>query len=181
MKVFETSLAGVMILEPKVARDYRGFFKETFQAERYSEIGIKLPFVQDNCSRSNKGVLRGMHLQKKRPQGKLVSCSSGAVYDVAVDVNPQSDTFGRYLGVELTEDNHRQLWIPPGYAHGFCVLSGVATLEYKCTDFYFPEDEAGVIWNDPCVNIKWPIKNPWLSEKDLKLPTLVKFCAEDGV
>lgn len=181
MKAIETKLAGVMIIEPKVVHDHRGSFKEAYQVERYAEIGITLPFLQDNCSRSKKDVLRGLHFQKTRPQGKLVSCSGGAVYDVAVDVNPQSDTFGRYVGVELTEDNHRQLWIPPGYAHGFCVLSDAATLEYKCTDFYFPEDEAGVIWNDPCVNIEWPIENPWLSEKDLKLPTLGQIHAADGV
>lgn len=181
MKVIETKLAGVMIIEPKVVHDHRGSFKETYQVERYAEIGITLPFLQDNCSRSKKDVLRGLHFQKTRPQGKLVSCFSGAVYDVAVDVKPQSDTFGRYVGVELTEDNHRQLWIPPGYAHGFCVLSDVAIFGYKCTDFYFPEDEAGIIWNDPCVNIEWPIENPWLSEKDLKLPTLVQIHADGGV
>src|SRR5210317_1794766 len=132
-------------------------------------------------SRSQKGVLRGLHLQKTRPQGKLVSCSRGVVYDVAVDVNPQSDTFGQYVGVELTEDNHRQLWIPPGYAHGFCVLSDVADFQYKCTDLYFPEDEGGLIWNDPEVAIDWPIDQPALSEKDQKLPTLAQIRANGGV
>lgn len=181
MKVIETKLAGVLIIEPKVFGDHRGFFKETYQGERYAEAGIDLPFVQDNHSRSQKGVLRGLHLQKTRPQGKLVSCSRGVVYDVAVDVNPQSETFGRYVGVELAEDNNRQLWIPPGYAHGFCVLSDVADFQYKCTDLYFPEDEGGLIWNDPEVEIDWPIEQPALSEKDQKLPTLAQIRANGGV
>ena len=172
MKVTETRLPGVLIIEPKVFGDHRGFFKETFQTERYAELGIDLPFVQDNHSRSQKGVLRGLHFQINRPQGKLVSCSRGAVYDVAVDVNPSSSTFGQYVGVELTEDNHTQLWIPPGYAHGFCVLSDVADFQYKCTDLYYPDDEGGIIWNDPEVGIEWPIRNPLLSEKDLKLSSL---------
>jgi dTDP-4-dehydrorhamnose 3,5-epimerase len=172
MNVIETALKGVLIIEPKVFGDHRGFFKETFQAERYREVGIDLPFVQDNHSRSQKGVLRGLHLQKTRPQGKLVSCSRGVVYDVAVDVDPNSATFGQYVGLELSEDNHRQLWIPPGYAHGFCVLSDVADFQYKCTDLYFPQDEGGLIWNDPDVCIDWPITDVQLSDKDLKLPTL---------
>jgi len=172
VKVLETKLPGVLIIEPKVFGDHRGFFKETFQVERYKEIGIDLPFVQDNHSRSQKGVLRGLHLQKGRPQGKLVSCSRGAVYDVAVDVNPSSKTFGEYVGLELSEDNHLQLWIPPGYAHGFCVLTDVADFQYKCTDLYFPNDEGGLLWNDPDVNIPWPVESPQLSEKDKLLPTL---------
>ena len=172
MNVIQTKLDGVLIIEPKTFGDQRGFFKETFQAERYTEWGITLPFVQDNHSRSQKGVLRGLHFQKTRPQGKLVSCSRGAVYDVAVDVNPHSKSFGQYVGVELTEDNHRQLWIPPGYAHGFCVLTDVADFQYKCTDYYSPEDEGGLLWNDPDVAIEWPIKAPVLSEKDQRLPTL---------
>lgn len=181
MNVIETKLPGVLIIEPKVFGDHRGFFKETFQVERYVEAGINLPFVQDNHSRSQKGVLRGLHLQKSRPQGKLVSCPRGVVYDVAVDVNAESATFGQYVGVELTEDNHRQLWIPPGYAHGFCVLSDVADFQYKCTDLYFPEDEGGLIWNDPDVAIDWPIKDPSLSEKDQKLPTLAHIRASGEV
>lgn len=172
MKITETSLPGVLIIEPKVFGDHRGFFKETFQVERYKEAGIVFPFVQDNHSRSQKGVLRGLHLQKTHPQGKLVSCSSGAVYDVAVDIDPNSPNFGQHVGVELTEDNHLQLWIPPGYAHGFCVLTDTADFQYKCTDLYHPEDESGLIWNDPDVNIDWPVDSPNLSEKDLKLPSL---------
>ena len=172
MNIIETPLPGVMIIEPKVFGDHRGFFKETFQIERYQEAGIGLPFVQDNHSRSPKGVLRGLHLQQNRPQGKLVSCSAGAVFDVAVDVDPASKTFGQYVGVELSAENHRQLWIPPGYAHGFCVLSEFADFQYKCTDLYFPDDEGGLIWNDPEVGITWPVDSPTLSDKDQNLPSL---------
>ena len=172
MKITTTALPGVLIIEPKAFGDARGFFLETFQSERYAKAGITLPFVQDNHSRSQRGVLRGLHLQSNRPQGKLVSVSRGSVFDVAVDIDPQSATFGQYVGVELSDDNHLQLWIPPGYAHGFCVLSEVADFQYKCTDFYYPEDEAGIIWNDPDVNIAWPLDNPLLSEKDQKLPRL---------
>lgn len=172
MKVIETALAGVLIIEPKAFGDHRGFFLETFQAQRYRDIGIDLPFVQDNHSRSQRGVLRGLHFQKTRPQGKLVSVSRGAVFDVAVDINPASPTCGQYVGVELNDENHRQLWVPPGYAHGFCVLSDVADFCYKCTDFYFPEDEGGLLWNDPEVNIDWPIEQPLLSPKDLANPRL---------
>ena len=172
MNVRETKLAGVLIIEPKVFGDARGFFKETFQAERYREAGIEYTFVQDNYSRSQKGVLRGLHFQITKPQGKLVSCPKGAVFDVAVDIDPESTTYGQYVGVELTEENHKQLWVPPGYAHGFCVLSETADFEYKCTDYYDPSDEGGVIWNDPDVAIDWPIDQPLLSDKDSKLPTL---------
>ncbi|HMV94087.1 MAG TPA: dTDP-4-dehydrorhamnose 3,5-epimerase, partial [Thauera aminoaromatica] len=157
MKVIETALPGVLIIEPKAFGDHRGFFLETFQVERYREAGITLPFVQDNHSRSQRGVLRGLHFQKTRPQGKLVSVSRGAVYDVAVDIDPASATYGKFVGVELNDDNHRQMWVPPGYAHGFCVLSEVADFQYKCTDFYFPADEGGLAWNDPDVGIPWPI------------------------
>ncbi|TBW39366.1 dTDP-4-dehydrorhamnose 3,5-epimerase [Azotobacter chroococcum] len=172
MKVIETALPGVLIIEPKVFGDHRGFFLETFQVERYREAGINLPFVQDNHSRSQHGVLRGLHFQRSRPQGKLVSVGRGAVYDVAVDINPQSPTCGRFVGVELNDENHRQLWIPPGYAHGFCVLSEVADFQYKCTELYFPADEGGLIWNDPDVNIPWPLEAPQLSAKDQANPTL---------
>jgi dTDP-4-dehydrorhamnose 3,5-epimerase len=172
MNIIETKLPNVLIIEPRVFGDHRGFFKETFQIERYQEAGIDLSFVQDNHSRSQRGVLRGLHWQKTRPQGKLVSCSLGAVFDVAVDVDQNSPTSGTYVGVELSAENHRQLWIPPGYAHGFCVLSETADFQYKCTDLYIPEDEGGLIWNDPELGIQWPIESPSLSEKDLALPTL---------
>ena len=172
MKVTETELPGVLLIEPKVFGDERGFFIESFQAERYREAGIELPFVQDNHSRSQRGVLRGLHFQKTRPQGKLVRVSRGAVYDVAVDINPDSPTCGRFVGVELNDENHRQLWIPPGYAHGFCVLSDIADFEYKCTDLYFPQDEGGLLWNDPEVAVPWPVEQPTLSAKDQLNPTL---------
>ncbi|NVK39659.1 MAG: dTDP-4-dehydrorhamnose 3,5-epimerase [Oceanospirillaceae bacterium] len=177
MKVIETALPGVLIIEPKVFGDHRGFFLESFQAERYREAGIGLPFVQDNHSRSQHGVLRGLHFQKTRPQGKLVSVSRGAVYDVAVDINPESATCGQFVGVELNDENHRQLWVPPGYAHGFCVLSEVADFQYKCTDYYHPDDEGGLVWNDPDVGIEWPIESPRLSEKDQINPTLRELLA----
>ena len=172
MNVIETALPGVLIIEPKAFGDHRGFFLETFQVERYREAGITLPFVQDNHSRSQRGVLRGLHFQRTRPQGKLVSVSRGAVYDVAVDIDPASATYGRFVGVELNDDNHRQMWVPPGYAHGFCVLSEVADFQYKCTDFYFPADEGGLLWNDPDVGIPWPITEPQLSAKDIDNPRL---------
>ncbi len=172
MKIKTTALPGVLIIEPKAFGDARGFFLETFQSERYAKAGIKLPFVQDNHSRSQRGVLRGLHVQRSHPQGKLVSVSRGSVFDVAVDIDPQSATFGKYVGLELNDENHLQLWIPPGYAHGFCVLSDIADFQYKCTDFYYPDDESGVIWNDPDINIPWPLHSPLLSEKDQKLPRL---------
>ena len=178
MNVTETQLAGVLIIEPKVFGDSRGFFKETFQAERYQEAGIEYTFLQDNYSRSQKGVLRGLHFQITKPQGKLVSCPKGAVFDVAVDIDPNSITYGQYVGVELTEENHKQLWVPPGYAHGFCVLSETADFQYKCTDYYDPSDESGVIWNDPDVAIEWPIPDPSLSSKDAILPTLADVNAK---
>jgi len=178
MNVTETKLAGVLIIEPKVFGDSRGFFKETFQAERYREAGIEYTFVQDNYSRSQKGVLRGLHFQIIKPQGKLVSCPKGAVFDVAMDIDPESTTYGQYVGVELTEENHKQLWVPPGYAHGFCVLSETADFQYKCTDYYDPSDEGGVIWNDPDVAIEWPITHPSLSSKDALLPTLTQLNAK---
>ncbi|WP_028303977.1 dTDP-4-dehydrorhamnose 3,5-epimerase [Oceanospirillum maris] len=169
MKVTDTLLDGVKIIEPDVYGDSRGFFKESFNAERYQkEAGIDLAFVQDNYSRSSYGVLRGLHYQQNFPQGKLVSVLRGSVFDVAVDINPNSPTFGRYVGVELSDENHKQLWIPPGYAHGFCVLSESADFFYKCTEYYHPEDEAGVAWDCGLINIPWPITEPILSEKDQK-------------
>lgn len=167
MNVIETALAGVKIIEPKVFGDQRGFFKETYSAQRYQELaGIELAFIQDNHSHSRKGVLRGLHFQKTKPQGKLVSVIRGAVYDVAADINPESPTYGQYVGVELNEDNHRQLWVPPGYAHGFCVISDEVDFVYKCTDYYDPSDEGGVAWNCPVLNIPWPLQEVQLSEKD---------------
>ena len=178
MKVIETQLPGVRIIEPRVHGDSRGFFVETFQAERYRrEAGIELAFVQDNHSRSGRGVLRGMHSQRSRPQGKLVRVARGEVFDVAVDVDPRSATFGKWVGVTLSDENCRQFWVPPGYAHGFVVLSEIADFEYKCTDYYDPGDEIGVMWNDPDVGIDWPLQNPLLSAKDQKLPSLAQLKA----
>lgn len=178
MKVIKTALPGVLIIEPKVFGDSRGFFMETFQVERYHDAGITLPFVQDNHSRSTKGVLRGLHFQRTRPQGKLVRVSRGNVYDVAVDIDPTSPTCGQYVGVELNDENQRQFWVPPGYAHGFCVLSDIADFQYKCTDFYFPEDEGGLLWNDPDIAIPWALDNPQLSEKDKLNPTLKELLSQ---
>jgi dTDP-4-dehydrorhamnose 3,5-epimerase len=173
MNVIDTPLYGVKIIEPKVFGDARGFFKETFSVKRYKDIaGIDLTFVQDNHSRSSKGVLRGLHFQKTKPQGKLVSVTRGAVYDVAADINPASPTYGHYVGVELSEDNHRQLWVPPGYAHGFCVLTDEVDFVYKCTDYYDPSDEGGVAWDCPVLNIAWPLSDVRLSEKDRNYPRL---------
>lgn len=175
MKVTSTALPGVLIIEPTVHGDERGFFLETYQQERYQNAGLTLPFVQDNHSRSRRGVLRGLHGQRQRPQGKLVRCARGEVYDVAVDINRNSATFGQYVGVTLSDQNGRQLWVPPGYLHGFVTLSETVDFEYKCTDYYDPSDEIGVIWNDPEIAIAWPIEDPQVSEKDSKLPQLRDF------
>lgn len=172
MKVRETALSGVLILEPRVFGDSRGFFIETFQTERYAALGITQPFVQDNHSRSARGVLRGLHFQRSRPQGKLVRVSRGCVFDVVLDINPDSPTCGQHASAILSDDNHLQMWVPPGYAHGFCVLSEIADFEYKCTDYYQPQDEGGVLWNDPALAIDWPVSEPKLSDKDRQNPTL---------
>ena len=172
MNIKNTRLKGVLIIEPLVYADERGFFKETFQVDRYREIGIDLDFVQDNLSRSHKDVIRGLHFQKKRPQGKLVNCLQGAVWDVVVDIDPNSPTFGEYVGIELNDSNHLQLWVPPGYAHGFCVLSEAAYFQYKCTDYYDPSDEGGIRWNDPELGISWPTSTPIISVSDMKLKSL---------
>lgn len=179
MKVIETSIPGVLIFEPKVFGDSRGFFKETYRQERYQEAGIQGPFVQDNYSRSSQSVLRGLHFQLNHPQGKLVSVVRGEVFDVAVDIRVGSPTFGQWVGDYLSEDNHRQLYIPEGFAHGFCVMSETADFTYKCTDYYNPEDEKGIIWNDPDLAIEWPNANPLLSEKDLSNKTLAEMQRND--
>ncbi|MWP46392.1 dTDP-4-dehydrorhamnose 3,5-epimerase [Gilliamella sp. Pas-s27] len=167
MEVISTNIADVKIIRPKVFGDERGFFLETFEQKRYQEmLGIELNFVQDNHSRSQKDVLRGLHFQKENPQGKLVRVVRGEVFDVAVDIRKDSPTYGEWVGVTLTEDNKTQLWIPPGLAHGFAVLSDIADFEYKCTNYYDPKSEGCLLWNDPTVNISWPISNPLLSTKD---------------
>ena len=170
MKVIETKLAGLKIIEPKVFGDERGFFYETYQKSRYKEEGIGADFVQDNCSKSTAGVLRGLHFQKLYPQGKLVSVTRGKVFDVAVDLRPTSNTFGQYESVILSAENKLQFYIPEGFAHGFCVLSEEAEFHYKCTDYYDPTDESGLIWNDPTINIAWPLTDVILSDKDLGQP-----------
>jgi len=174
MNVVETRLDDCVIIEPEVFGDGRGFFLETFQAERYACLaGIILPFVQDNHSRSARGVLRGLHFQKTKPQGKLVRVVRGEVYDVAVDIRKGSATFGEWEGVILSEDNKKQFWVPPGFAHGFVVLSDTADFEYKCTDYYDPSDEGSILWSDPDLDIPWPIENPVLSSKDESAKRLV--------
>jgi dTDP-4-dehydrorhamnose 3,5-epimerase len=176
LKVTPTKLRGVLLIEPDVHGDERGFFVETFQVRRYLDAaGIAPQFVQDNQSRSQRGVLRGLHLQRVQPQGKLVRVSRGEVFDVAADVDPQSSTFGQWVGAILSDRNHHQFWIPPGYLHGYQVLSDVADFEYKCTDYYHPESEAGVVWNDPDLRMDWPLDNPTLSAKDRALPTLAEL------
>lgn len=166
MKVIETDLPGVLIIEPVVHGDSRGFFLESWHARRYAEFGLPDSFVQDNHSRSSQGVLRGLHYQLQQPQGKLVRVASGEVFDVAVDIRRGSPTFGRWTSVVLSEENHRQFYVPPGFAHGFCVLSKTADFLYKCTDYYAPEDERGVRWDDPEIGIEWPGMTFTLSDKD---------------
>ncbi|MDC0707498.1 dTDP-4-dehydrorhamnose 3,5-epimerase [Stigmatella sp. ncwal1] len=173
MKVLETAVPGVLLIEPKVFGDDRGFFLETFHAKRYADAGIPGPFVQDNYSRSAKGTLRGLHFQEPQAQGKLVQVVAGAVYDVAVDVRRGSPTFGKWVGVELSAENRRQLWVPPGFAHGFCVTSDFADFQYKCTALYAPENERSILWNDPELAIAWPLSGaPKLSAKDAAAPRL---------
>ena len=182
MKITETKLKGVTIIEPQVFGDERGFFLESYQKARYIEAGIPLEFVQDNHSRSSKGVLRGLHFQKTKPQGKLVRVTDGLVLDVAADINPQSPTFGQHIAVELSGLNHKQLYVPPGYAHGFVVLSDTADFQYKCTDYYDPSDEGGIIWNDPTLDINWQLdvlggSELKLSDKDKFNQTVVEYSA----
>ena len=177
MKVTATALPGVLLVEPRVFGDPRGFFIETWSASRYPDHGIAGPFVQDNLSRSVRGTLRGLHLQHPNAQGKLVSCPVGCVYDVALDVRHGSPTFGRWVAEELSEDNHRQLWIPPGFAHGFQVTSEHAIFSYKCTELYRPEAELGVRFDDPDVGVRWPLGEPLVSPKDRTLPFLRDIAA----
>lgn len=174
MRVSATELPEVLVLEPKVFGDARGFFLESYNRARFAEAtGVDLDFVQDNHSRSARGVLRGLHYQIRQPQGKLVRVVSGAVFDVAVDLRRSSPTFGRWAGVELSADNQRQLWVPPGFGHGFLVLSDTADFLYKTTDYYAPEHERAVVWNDAAIGIVWPLEGaPQLSAKDAAAPVL---------
>lgn len=166
MKVTSTPIEGVLLVEPRVLRDGRGFFVETWHAQRYANVGIPGPFVQDNRSRSVRGTLRGLHAQRARPQGKLVSVVAGEIWDVAVDLRPGSPTYGRWFGATLTAEPPLQLWIPPGLAHGFCVLSETADVEYKVTTPYDPADEVRIAWDDPDLAIPWPVTDPAISPKD---------------
>ena len=178
LNVIRTPLDGVLILEPKVFGDARGFFMESYNRRDFAAAtGLDVDFVQDNHSRSRRGVLRGLHYQIKQPQGKLVRVVRGAVFDVAVDIRRSSPTFGRWTGTELSEDNQRQFWIPPGFAHGFLVLTESADFLYKATDWYAPEHERGIAWNDPAIGIEWPldaIGQPLLSDKDRAAPALAQ-------
>lgn len=172
MKVTPTDLPGVLILEPRVFPDARGFFLETYNKEKYVAAGLPLEFVQDNLSLSGRGVLRGLHYQNPHAQGKLVYVLQGEVWDVAVDIRRDSATFGRWTAVTLSSENKKQFYIPPGFAHGFCVLSETALFTYKCTDTYHPECDGGVRWDDPDIGITWPVTDPILSDKDRKQPYL---------
>ncbi|MET4616571.1 dTDP-4-dehydrorhamnose 3,5-epimerase [Stenotrophomonas sp. 2619] len=178
MKVIQTSLPGLVLLEPVVFGDARGFFFETWNAERYAAQGLPSSFVQSNVSSSSKGVLRGLHYQWPRPQGKLVTVLQGEVYDVAVDIRRGSPTFGRWEAFILSGENRRQLWIPPGFAHGFAVLSDDALFNYLCTDVYVKEADASVRWNDADIAVDWPISTPTLSSKDEQAPFLQDIPAE---
>jgi len=172
-KVIETPIKGLLIIETKVFKDNRGFFIESYNLRDFASLGINVNFVQDNHSMSKKGVLRGLHFQLQHPQGKLVRVISGKVFDVVVDLRPESSTFGKWFGVELSDVNGLQFYIPPGFAHGFISLEENTHFFYKCTDFYYPEDELGIVWNDPFLNIQWPIghvNEVIISDKDKKLP-----------
>ena len=175
MKLTPKEIPDVVLIEPDVFRDARGFFLETWHQRKYAEGGVSGPFVQDNHSRSGRGTLRGLHAQLHRPQGKLVRAVDGEVFDVAVDIRRGSPTFGKWVGDHLSGENLRQLWIPPGFAHGFCVLSEAVHLEYKCTDFYDVADEIAIAWNDPEIGIEWPLDGPTLSAKDSAAPRLAEI------
>lgn len=166
MKVLPAELPGLILIQPKVHRDERGFLLETWQEERYREAGIRARFVQDNLSSSLRGALRGLHVQLRRPQAKLIRCASGEIFDVAVDVRKGSPTFARWFGVKLSAENALQMFIPKGFAHGFAVLSRRAEVAYKCSDFYEPKDQLAILWSDPEIGIDWPVEKPLLSPKD---------------
>lgn len=178
MNIIETALPGVLIIEPDVFGDDRGYFYESWQQQRYHDAGIDGPFVQDNLVRSERNVLRGLHAQHPSAQGKLVQVLYGAVFDVAVDIRSDSPTFGQWVGVELSESNHRQLWIPAGFAHGYCVLTNDSVFSYKCTDYWDRDTEFSIAWNDPDIGIDWPAENVILSDKDRDARLLAEFSAE---
>ncbi len=174
MKFFKQAISGVVLVEPDVHRDARGFFLESYHAQKYRDAGIDVNFVQDNHSLSRRDTLRGLHMQVRHPQAKLVRVLHGQIWDVAADVRRGSPTFGQHFGAELSAENHRQLYIAPGFAHGFVVTSDSAEIEYKCSDFYDPEGELSIAWNDAELAIPWPVENPVLSAKDQAAPRLAE-------
>lgn len=175
MNVDTTPLAGLLLVTPRVFTDSRGFFLETFHAEKYAAHGISGPFVQDDWSHSVRDTLRGLHFQDPKAQGKLVCVTRGAAFDVAVDIRKGSASFGKWFGIELSESNRKQLWIPPGFAHGFCALSDETDFLYKCTALYAPECEHSILWNDPAIGIEWPTRSPLLSKKDSEAKPLASL------
>ena len=178
MKIITTSIKGILIIEPVTFRDKRGFFMETYNRNRYNASGINATFVQDNLSCSLKNTVRGLHFQIKHPQAKLIQVITGEIFDVAVDLRPGSATFGKWIGILLSDENRLQVFVPEGFAHGFCVLSEFALFYYKCSDFYAPDDEGGIIWSDPDIGIEWPVENPIISEKDKQYQKLSGLTAE---
>lgn len=177
MNFLPGGLPGLIVVEPRVFRDDRGFFLEPYHAPRYKAGGVTVDFVQDNHSFSTQGVLRGLHFQKSPGQAKLIRCARGRIWDVAVDIRTGSDTFGKWWGLELDSESHRQLFIPVGFAHGFCVLSPEAEVMYKCSSIYDPATEAGILWNDPEIAVQWPVAEPIVSQRDIDAPTLAKYLA----
>jgi dTDP-4-dehydrorhamnose 3,5-epimerase len=175
MKINKTPIDGILVIEPDVFKDERGFFLETFHTQKYKDLGIEKNFVQDNLSFSSKGILRGLHFQHRNPQAKMVQVLLGEVFDVAVDIRRNSPTFGKWFGLILSQENLFQMYIPEGFAHGYCVVSDTALFAYKCSAFYSPADEGGLLWSDPDVGIEWPVSNPILSAKDSQLPCLSEF------
>lgn len=172
MKFLETDLPGILIVEPDVFEDPRGYFMETHHRDKFADAGIAHPFVQDNHAHSVRETLRGLHFQEPHPQGKLVRVVSGKIFDVAVDIRRDSPDFGRWVGVELSSENRRQLWVPPGFAHGYCVLTDDCDVIYKCTQIYSPEHDHVIAWNDPDIGIEWPVSEPVLSDRDRAAPLL---------
>lgn len=179
MQVIPQAIPEVKLIIPDVFGDARGFFQETFQADRYRAAGIDVPFVQDNWSHSTRGTLRGLHYQLPNPQAKLVWVVKGEIFDVAVDVRRGAPTFGRWVGAILSAANHHQFFVPAGFAHGFCVMSDEADFMYKCSAYYSPKDEKGMLWSDPALAIPWPVTNPILSKRDTTLPPLASLSLED--
>jgi dTDP-4-dehydrorhamnose 3,5-epimerase len=181
LNAIPTFLPGVILVQPKVYSDSRGFFLETYSNDKYEDIGIRDTFVQDNHSFSTKGTLRGLHFQVGDGQAKLIRVTRGEVFDVAVDIRQKSPTFGKWIGIHLSEKNHKQIYIPVGFAHGFCVLSDTAEVQYKCSSKYSPEKEQGIMWNDPDIGVLWPIKKPVLSLRDKGNPSFKEFATDSGI